>query len=90
MAEVQSGATRGSAHFDLLVTNIEKNATDNEVFAPLESEDGRKSDHSVLLSRYSLSKKAAVKWKKYQARVKTDEGKRGFSKALLEQSWQEV
>ena len=75
MTTIKTDPTRGTAHLDLLASNIEEHTCGNEIYAPLETEEGIKSDHSIIMTSYMLPKKCLQKWKKYQAREKTDAGK---------------
>ena len=87
---INTDPTRGIARLDLLATNIENLSIGNDIFPPLETEEGQESDPSIVLSKYALSKKCVREWRKYQARKKTDEGVRLFDSLLTEQSWVSV
>ena len=91
LCTVCTAPTRGTQCLDLLATNIEAHRIDLEVCPPLETENGeRKSDYNIIFSSYAIPKKCKTAWCTYQARERTDEGKKLFSKLLLEQNWSEI
>ena len=83
--------TRGANCLDLLATNIQDSEIGNNVFPPLETEDGlKKSDHNIVVSSYALGLKKQTSWIKYQAREKTDKGRNLFARLLVEQDWHSI
>ena len=82
-----TGPTRQNMKLDLIATNIEPSLKSSKIFAALETEDDKRSDHDIMCSTYVLSKRAHVEWIKYQARERTDEGRLRFSKLLASQDW---
>ena len=62
----------------------------NTVFPTLETEDGRKSDHSIVMASYALTKRKQVEWIRYMAREKTDVGKKLFQECLVSEAWETV
>lgn len=75
----------------MIATNIEQLSDSNEIFSPLETENGEKtSDHSIVLSTYRMGKSKKVEWVKYQARQKTDENCKLFGNALTAHDWTDV
>ena len=79
--------TRGSAHLDLMATNFEDNLQSTDQFPPLITPDGAKSDHAVIVSKYSICQSDRFKTKKITVRPRTKKGEAIFNDLMTNQDW---
>ena len=87
--EVLHGNTRGNRQIDRSFTNFPRAISDSGTLPPLETEDGRLSDHKIA---YAVASFEHVKppTVSYSYRHYTEEGAANFQACLAEQSWDPV
>ena len=82
--------TRAQRVLDLIVSNIDQTHMTASVIEPLETEDGRQSDHNAVLVEAEISNYDRFTKKKITYRPQSHEGNVRFGKWIAEQSWLEV
>ena len=88
--EVAVGNTRGDKSIDRIFCNLSRSVSVSGCLAPLETEDGRKSDHGVAYCKFKLSKKKSFKWETYSYRRYTPEAEELFKSWIVFHDWSEV
>ena len=87
--EVEHGPTRGELAIDRTFINFPRSLEEYHTLDPLETEDGRQSDHRIAFTeaRFQTQKPNVVK---YSYRAYSDQGADTFCDTLSSQSWQTV
>ena len=90
--ELKSGPTRGGARLDAIFTNVSSLVAGGEarVFPPLESEDGRPSDHGCVFAAIDFPKARDFEWIKVTVRLRSEKRVHDFKADLEGISWEAV
>ena len=86
LTEVQHGATRQGLKIDRSFTNFGRSIKESGILRPLETEDGRKSDHDIAWSRAEFRREPSKKLT-YTYREYTEAGAVAFLADLNTQNW---
>ena len=89
LTESKHGPTRGDLSIDRTFTNFGRSISEALTLEPLETEDGRVSDHKIAFTRADFPKPKSGKIT-YSFRAYTERGAENFCQSLTTQSWQEV
>ena len=89
LTEVPHGPTRGDRSIDRTLVNFGRAVKEAGTLPPLETEDGRASDHRVAWAIAEFEKPLS-KAVTYRYRAYTEEGAANFLSDLHSQSWQQV
>ena len=88
--EVPVGNTRGDNCIDRIFTNIMESVTEAGTLPPLESEDGKLSDHKIAYSICKIKRAAATKWVSYSYRYYNPESEALFKQWVVLNDWSSV
>ena len=89
LSEVDYGPTRGDRAIDRTLINFARSLTESYTLPPLETEDGRPSDHKIAYAR-AVFPRADKKLISYSYREFTEAGGNNFVTAVSAQDWSEV
>ena len=89
LKEVEHGPTRGERAIDRSLVNFYRSIEESGTLPPLETEDGRESDHKIAWARATFEKTPS-KIISYSYRAYTERGATSFLQALSAQDWSEV
>ena len=89
MGEVCHGNTRGHRAIDRTFVNFKRSVVESGTLPPLESEDGRLSDHRITYTKAEF-RKPKVPTIAYSYRHYTEEGASKFEELISKQSWTDV
>ena len=87
---IASGPTRLHATLDILLTNYAEHGTDVSVNHALEAEDGRKSDHRILMVNNILPRPRAFTWEVHEYLKTSREGDSKLIGLLNNRDWGSV
>ena len=89
LVEAVHGPTRGELSIDRTFTNFGRSLVETSTLEPLETDEGRPSDHKIAFAaaEFVKQKPASVT---YSYRAFTDDGADKFSELLATQSWHTV
>lgn len=89
MAEVTHSCTRGSRSIDRSFVNFSRAIVESGTLPPLETEDGRFSDHRIAFAK-AVFHKPKPPTVTYSYRHYTDQGASRFGDLIAEQTWESV
>ena len=84
---VNSPPTRGDAKLDLMATNFESDIEAVSLYSPLHTEDGKTSDHGVLIVKASLCQSDRFTTRRIQVRPRTKRGEDIFRSLISSNDW---
>ena len=84
--ELEAGPTQKNEALDLVFSNFKEHVVQKKVVAPLETEQGLKSDHNTIYAEAALPASDSFSWKYITTRPKTKSGDAVFASLLCRQS----
>ena len=90
MVEIPVGNTRGGCAIDRTFCNLSRSVEEAGTLAPLETEDGRASDHRIAYIKFKFVRQRTFKWETYSYRRYTAEAEESFKSWIVFHDWAEV